>query len=102
MNRTDFSVALIVLSALAAGCEKGSTAVPAPALKTSVDALARSAPVTDAQKQYLSIETVAVSEAVDVLELPGRLTFRPQAQSAVGAPTAGRAAARLVQAGEGS
>jgi len=100
MNRTDFSIALIVLAALAAGCEKGSTAVPAPAPKTSVDALARSAAVTDAQKQYLSIEAVAVSEAVDVLELPGRLTFRPQAQSAVGATTAGRVVAVLVQAGQ--
>jgi cobalt-zinc-cadmium efflux system membrane fusion protein len=100
MNRADFSIALIVLSMVAAGCEKGSTAVSVPAPKTSLDALARSAPVTDAQRQYLSIEAVAVSEAVDVLELPGRLTFRPQAQSTVGATTAGRVVAVLVQAGQ--
>jgi cobalt-zinc-cadmium efflux system membrane fusion protein len=100
MNRTDFSVALIALSVLAAGCEKGSTAVMAPASKASRDDGAGAAKVTDAQKQYLSIEAVAVSEALDLLTLPGRVTFRPQAQSAVGATTAGRVAAVLVQAGQ--
>jgi len=95
MNRTKFFFALIGLSALVAGCEKGS-AVPAPAR----DAGARPAQVSDAQKQYLSIEAVDVSQAADLLELPGRVTFRPQAQSAVGATTAGRVVAVLVRAGE--
>ena len=35
-----------------------------------------------------------------MLALPGRVTFRPQAQSAVGATTAGRVVAVLVQAGQ--
>src|SRR6266581_644643 len=83
MNRTNFFVALIGLSLLAAGCEKGSTAV-----------------IAEAQKQYLSIEAVAVSQVVDLLALPGRVTFRPQAQSAIGATTAGRVVAVLVQAGQ--
>src|SRR5436309_10761271 len=99
MNRTDFLIALIGISALVAGCEKGATAVTAPASKTSRDPGVRSAQIADAQKQYLSIEAVAVSQAVDVLALPGRVTFRPQAQSAIGATTAGRAAAGRVQAG---
>src|SRR2546425_6612404 len=99
MNRTYFFVALIGLSVLAAGCEKGSTAVIAPAPVPS-DAGARSALIADAQKQYLSIEAVTVSQAVDLLALPGRVTFRPQAQSAIGATTVGRVVAVLVQAGQ--
>src|SRR6266568_6310251 len=99
MNRTNFFVALIGLSLLAAGCEKGSTAVIAPASVPS-DAGARSAVIAEAQKQYLSIEAVAVSQVVDLLALPGRVTFRPQAQSAIGATTAGRVVAVLVQAGQ--
>jgi len=59
----------------------------------------RSAQIADAQKQYLSIEAVAVSQAVDVLALPGRVTFRPQAQSAIG-HDGGRVVAVLVQAGQ--
>src|SRR5256885_14048343 len=88
MNRTNFFVALIGLSLLAAGCEKGSTAAIAPASVPS-DAGARTAVIAEAQKQYLSIEAVAVSQVVDLLALPGRVTFRPQAQSAIGATTAG-------------
>src|SRR5438046_7121866 len=99
MNRTEFFVALIGLSLLAAGCEKGSTAVIAPA-SVPTDAGARSAVIAQAQKQYLSIEAVAVSQVVDLLALPGRVTFRPQAQSAIGATTAGRVVAVLVQAGQ--
>src|SRR5436309_15865594 len=99
MNRTDFFVALIGLSVLAAGCEKGSTAVIAPA-SVPADAGARPAVIAEAQKQYLSIEPVAVSQVVDLLALPGRVTFRPQAQSAIGATTAGRVVAVLVQAGQ--
>src|SRR3989441_10911876 len=100
MNRTDFLIALIGISALVTGCEKGATAVTAPASKTSRDPGVRSAQIADAQKQYPSIEAVAVSQAVDLLALPGRVTFRPQAQSAIGATTVGRVVAVLVQAGQ--
>ena len=100
MNRTDFLIALIGISALVAGCEKGATAVTAPAPETSRDPGVHSAHIADAQKQYLSIEAVAVSQVVDLLALPGRVTFRPQAQSAIGATTAGRVVAVLVQAGQ--
>jgi cobalt-zinc-cadmium efflux system membrane fusion protein len=100
MNRADFFIALIGLSLLVAGCGKESTSAAAPAPKNSPDAGVRPAQITDAQKQYLSIEPVAVSQAVDLLELPGRVTFRPQAQSAVGATTPGRVVAVLVQAGQ--
>jgi len=100
MNRTDFFIAWIGLSVLAAGCGKESTPLTAPASKTAPEAGARPAQVTDAQKQYIVAEAVTVSGAVDVLALPGRVTFRPQAQSAVGATTAGRVVAVLVQAGQ--
>src|SRR5437763_14652486 len=97
MNRTDFLIALIG-SALVAGCEKGATAVTAPAPETSRDPGVHSAQIADAQKQYLSIEAVAVSQVVDLLALPGRVTFRPRAQSPIGAATAAPAAAVLVPA----
>jgi cobalt-zinc-cadmium efflux system membrane fusion protein len=53
-----------------------------------------------AQKQFLTIESVSASEASNVLALPGRVTFAPKAQSAVGAPVAGRVSAVLVRTGE--
>jgi cobalt-zinc-cadmium efflux system membrane fusion protein len=53
-----------------------------------------------AQKQFLTIEPVNASQAADVLVLPGRVTFGPQAQSAIGATAAGRVVALLVRAGQ--
>src|SRR5262245_61497756 len=53
-----------------------------------------------AQKPFLTIETVSDSKSVDVLTLPGRIAFRPQAQSAIGATVPGRVVAVLVRAGE--
>ena len=100
MNRIVFFLALIGLSALGAGCGKESTPDAAPASKTSPGAGAPSARITDAQRKQISVEAVAVSGALDVLALPGRVTFRPQAQSAVGATAAGRVVALLVQAGQ--
>lgn len=52
------------------------------------------------QKQFLTIESVSASPASNVLALPGRVTFAPKAQSAVGAPVAGRVSAVLVRTGE--
>ena len=100
MNRIVFFIALIGLSVLVAGCNKEPAPDAAPASKTSPDAGAPSARITDAQRKYITVEAVAVSGAVDVLALPGRVTFRPQAQSAVGATAAGRVVAVLVQAGQ--
>ena len=100
MNRTDFFVALIGLAVLAAGCEKSKTPVAAPSSSSSPNTAARSVQIPDTQKQFLSIEAVSASRTADVLALPGRVTFRPQAQSAVGATTAGRVVAVLVQAGQ--
>jgi cobalt-zinc-cadmium efflux system membrane fusion protein len=53
-----------------------------------------------AQKQFLTIESVSAAEASNVIALPGRVAFAPKAQSAVGAPVAGRVSALLVRAGE--
>src|SRR5471032_185779 len=100
MNRIVFFLALIGLSVLEAGCNKEPAADVAPASKTSPDAGARPAQATDAQRKYIAIELVSTSRSVDVLALPGRVTFRPQAQSAVGATAAGRVVAVLVQAGQ--
>lgn len=100
MDRADLFIALIAASVLVAGCKKESTTVTPPASRTSGDVGVRSAQLTEAQKQYVSVQTVEVSRAVEILALPGRVTFRPQAQSAIGATTAGRVVAVLVQAGQ--
>lgn len=100
MNRIAFLTALIGLSVLLAGCGNEPAPESAPATKTSAAAGAPAARITDAQKKHISVETVAASGAVDVLALPGRVSFRSQAQSAVGAAVAGRVVAVLVQAGQ--
>lgn len=100
MNRNVFFITLIGLSLLAAGCSKKPAADTAPAAKAAPAAGAPSARISDAQRKHIVVEAVAASGAVDVLALPGRVTFRPQAQSAVGAPVAGRIVAVLVQAGQ--
>jgi len=82
-----------------AACGKGE-GTPAAASKPNSEASTKSVELPSAQKQFLTIETVGISEAVDVLALPGRVIFRPQAQSAVGATVAGRVVALLVRAGE--
>lgn len=99
MHRYRIFVAFIALALLAAGCEKAVTP-DAPANSNSVGGAARPFEVQLTQKQFLTIEAVSASSTADVLQLPGRVTFRPQAQSAVGATAAGRVAAVLVQAGQ--
>jgi len=99
-SRGLLQIGLAVAIALGlAACGKGEGTPPA-ASKSGPDASARKFEVPSVQKQFLTIETVGISEAVDVLALPGRVTFRPQAQSAVGATVAGRVVALLVRAGE--
>ena len=95
------AVALLACSlAFLPGCGKeaapGEQAKNAPASETPAKAVA----VRPAQKQFLAIEAVGAGEGADVLALPGRVAFRPQAQSAVGATTAGRVAAVMVRPGE--
>jgi membrane fusion protein, heavy metal efflux system len=100
MNRIVFFIALTGLAILEAGCSKAPGPDAAPAAKPHADAHASAVRMTAAQKRSLAVETVVASGSVDVLALPGRVTFRPQAQSAVGASVAGRVVAVLVQAGQ--
>lgn len=91
---------LVAAVALAlGGCGKADDR-PAKAAKAESGPSARSVQLAPAQKQFLTVETVGASEAIDVLALPGRITFSPQAQSAVGATAAGRVDQLLVRAGE--
>jgi membrane fusion protein, heavy metal efflux system len=91
---------MVAVAALAlTACGKGRDA-PATTARPAQDAAARSVQLSAAQKQFLTIEAVGASGAVDVLTLPGRVTFSPQAQSAVGATVAGRVDQLLVRAGE--
>jgi len=82
-----------------AACGKAGDHPAAPS-KPEPATSGRSVQLAPAQKQFLTIEAVAASEGVDVLALPGRITFSPQAQSAVGAAAAGRVEQILVRAGE--
>jgi cobalt-zinc-cadmium efflux system membrane fusion protein len=100
MSRIAFLVLLTGLSALLAGCGKEPAPQGAPVAKAAPAAGATAARISDAQMKHVTVEAVAASGAVDVLALPGRVSFRPQAQSAVGATVAGRVVAVLVQAGQ--
>jgi membrane fusion protein, heavy metal efflux system len=92
------AAASIASALLLAGC--GNDALPAAGSKPGSETSAKTVPVPPAQRQFLTIEAVGTTQAANVLALPGRVTFRPQAQSAVGATAAGRVAAVLVRAGE--
>jgi cobalt-zinc-cadmium efflux system membrane fusion protein len=92
--------ALAVLLLGAMGCNNKETPIAAAESKAPPDGGARSVQVPAAQKQFLTIEAAGAVQTGDVLALPGRVAFRPQAQSAVGAAMAGRVAAVLVRAGE--
>jgi cobalt-zinc-cadmium efflux system membrane fusion protein len=84
---------------LTTGCEKASPPVPAEK-SGGAPASAQPARIQQAQKQFLTIETAGSAKDTDVISLPGRVAFRPQAQSAIGAPAAGRVSRLLVRAGE--
>jgi membrane fusion protein, heavy metal efflux system len=82
------------------GCDKKASQEGAPDKKAATEADRKSLQVPAGQKQFLVIEPAGAAQAGDVLSLPGRVTFRPQAQSAVGAAVSGRVSAVLVRAGE--
>jgi cobalt-zinc-cadmium efflux system membrane fusion protein len=71
-----------------------------PAMAATASASDKPAKLSAAQKQFLTIEAAGAAPSGEGLSLPGRVTFRPQAQSAVGATVAGRVVAQLVRAGE--
>jgi len=89
---------LIACVIVAGGCSERAGSEAKPTAKKS--STAKGTQTTNAQKQFLTIETVGASQATDVLTMPGRATFRPQAQSSVGATVAGRVVALHVRAGE--
>ncbi len=96
MRRFTAAIAPIVFSLALTGCGKEG----APEAATKSAPAAKTVEVRPVQKQFLTIEPVGAAPAADVLALPGRVTFRPQAQSAIGATTAGRVAAVMVRPGE--
>ena len=103
MKQTLVFLAFSVFAALllgAAGCGKKESPTVAADSKASANGGARSIQVPAVQKQFLTIEAVGAAQTGDVLALPGRVTFRAQAQSAVGAAMTGRVSAVLVRAGE--
>src|SRR5262245_47436624 len=100
MHRFTAAIASIVVLLALTGC--GKEGAPEAAAKPSQgsEPPAKAVQVRPVQKQFLTIEAVGATPAGDVLALPGRVTFRAQAQSAVGTTAAGRVAAVLVRPGE--
>jgi cobalt-zinc-cadmium efflux system membrane fusion protein len=88
------SVAALALGACSAE-DTGTTekVIPPPTVSGKVE-------IATAQKPFLTVEAVGNSKAGGLITLPGRVAFRPQAQSAIGATTPGRVVALLVRAGE--
>ncbi len=95
------AVILLTLTALFSGCGK-ETATRAAPEKSDVQSSAggKSVQLQAEQKKFLTVETISATDGAEVVSLPGHISFRPQAQSAVGAPVAGRITAQLVRAGE--
>jgi cobalt-zinc-cadmium efflux system membrane fusion protein len=83
-----------------AACTREEAPATAVETKQAGTSGPRPVEVSTAQKQFLAIEAAGVSQGGEVLVLPGRVVFRAQAQSAVGAPVPGRVAAVLVRPGE--
>lgn len=83
----------------ASGCDKKDTPAGAES-KAAAKGGAKGLQIPAVQKQFLTVEEAGAAQGGDLLALPGRVAFRPQAQSAVGAPMPGRVAAVLVRAGE--
>ena len=93
-------ITLTTCACLMSGCGKRTDTEAPGKSDAKSGTTAKSVQTTNAQKQFLTIESVGASQSADVLSLPGRATFRPQAQSAVGATVAGRVVALHVRAGE--
>ena len=100
MRQIQFLVVAAGLLLCMAGCEKNGPASPAANGRSASGKAASSVNLATAQKQFLAVEAVSSSDTGEVLTLPGRVMFRPQAQSAVGATMAGRVVALLVRSGE--
>ena len=92
--------AVVGLSLVTAGCGKKEAGSAGAEAKKAPGDGSRAIQVPEVQKQFLAIEAAGAAQDSDVLTLPGRVAFRPQAQSAVGAAVSGRVAAVLVRAGE--
>lgn len=91
------------LFALALGACGEKNAAPPGSASTTLQAAATapaSVRTTDAQKKFLAVQAVGSSQTPDFLALPGRVVFRPQAQSSVGATVAGQVVGLHVRAGE--
>jgi cobalt-zinc-cadmium efflux system membrane fusion protein len=99
LRRAVFFIALAAVAVLSA-CDKAVEPVRNSKAASKSAARAPEVRLGAAQKQFLTIEAVSASEASNVLALPGRVAFASKAQSAVGAPVAGRVSALLVRAGE--
>ncbi len=100
MHRNEFPLALILFALLLPGCGKSEAPGAAAKAKIAPNSAAQSVKVPPTQRQFLVIEAAGTTRDTEVLTLPGRVTFRPQAQSAVGATAAGRVVQLLVRAGE--
>jgi len=103
MKQTLEYLAIVALATLllgAAGCGKKEAPSAGTESKSAPAAGPRSVEIPAAQKQFLTIEAASALQGGDALVLPGRVAFRSQAQSAVGAPVPGRVAAVLVRPGE--
>ena len=100
MSKKIIALALLQLTIVISGCGKSTDHAAPEKSKPTAGASAKDVALTAPQKQFLTIETVDAAQSSEALTLPGRVTFRPQAQSSVGATVAGRVVSQLVRTGE--
>ncbi len=94
-----------VVSVFLGACEQREAPIVAAAPAASVAAATNAeagqpVKISEPQRQFLGIEPIGSTVATDVLAIPGRVSFRAQAQSAIGATAAGRIVSVLVQSGD--
>ena len=100
MRKKNIALALLLLAMVISGCGKSNNHAAPEKSRPAPSASAKDVALTAPQKQFLSIEAVGAAQSTEALILPGRVTFRPQAQSSVGATVAGRVVSQLVRTGE--
>lgn len=93
-------MASVLIALLAGTCAVNASAADTAPAKGKGAAPTPSPQVTTQQRQFLTIEAVGPTSGGEVLSLPARAAFRPQAQFAVGAMVPGRVSALLVRSGE--
>lgn len=100
MSSPQFLLAAYAVLFVSILCGCGPSEEPQATVKAEAQTANHATQLSAEQKKYLTISVVGENDDGDTITLPARIGFRPQAQSAIGAPVSGRVVAQLARAGE--